>query len=436
MLVNLHHGSTAEHNRLLAAGVAFLVLVGSLVGLSIAIYAKVFEPVTMVTVKAERAGLQLPRFGDVRLNGVLVGQVREVAQDGREASIKLGLRPEAAEEIPGDVGVEILPTTLFGQKYVSLVPTASPAGRSLRDGDVIPSDRVDTNVELSAILADLFPLLRSVEPADLNATLNALATALGGRGERLGQTLVDLDDYLGAIADDLPTLRQDLALLADVARTYDGAAGDLLQVLDDVTVTAQTVVESEEELGTFFADVAGLGNTTRRILADNEADLVRIGEVTAPVMEVLAAYAPQYPCLLRGLDRYEPLLAKTFQDNRIRQYVELITPQNRPYTEEDAPTYGEVGTGPRCRGLPNPPVPSPGYSLDQGSAKDENPTSNVVPLLPVSGGNHTSGLAGTEGERQVVNTLLSARSGRSADRYASMPAMFYAPMLRGEDSIG
>ena len=30
----------------------------------------------MVTVKADRAGLQLARFGDVRLNGVLVGQVR------------------------------------------------------------------------------------------------------------------------------------------------------------------------------------------------------------------------------------------------------------------------------------------------------------------------------------------------------------------------
>ena len=47
---------------------------------------------------------------------------------------------------------------------------------------MIPSDRVDTNVELSQILADLFPLLRAVRPADLNATLNALATRSGGTG--------------------------------------------------------------------------------------------------------------------------------------------------------------------------------------------------------------------------------------------------------------
>lgn len=436
MLVNLRHGNPAEHRKLLAAGMAFIVLIGSLIGLSIAVYAKVFEPVTMVTVKAERAGLQLPKFGDVRLNGVLVGQVREVAQDGEQASIELGLRPGAAEEIPGDVSVEILPTTLFGQKYVSLVTPGSPASEPLRDGDVIPSDRVDTNVELSAILADLFPLLRSVNPADLNATLNALATALGGRGEQLGETLVELDDYLGAITDDLPTLRRDLALLADVAETYDGAAEDLLTTLDNVTVTARTVVDNEEQLGTFFADVAGVGRTSRRILEENEANLIRIGEVTAPMMELLATYSPQFPCLLKGLDRYEPLLAKTFQDNRIRQYVELLTPQNRPYTEADAPTYGEVGTGPLCRGLPDPPVPTPGYSLDQGSGKDENPTQNVVPIVPASGGNHTSGTAGTAGEKHVVNAILSARSGRDAGSYSSMPSMFYAPMLRGEESIG
>ena len=53
---------------------------------------------------------------------------------------------------------------------------------------MIPSDRVETNVELNRILSNLFPLLRAVRPADLNATLNALATALNGRGEELGVT--------------------------------------------------------------------------------------------------------------------------------------------------------------------------------------------------------------------------------------------------------
>ncbi len=100
---------------------------------------------------------------------------------------------------------------------------------------MIPASRVETNVELSRILANLFPLLRAVRPADLNATLNALATALGGRGEQLGQTMDELDSYLGEIGDHLPTLREDLVKLADVADTYDLAAPDLLAVLSNVT---------------------------------------------------------------------------------------------------------------------------------------------------------------------------------------------------------
>ena len=64
MLVNIAHDTKAEHRRLLYAGVAFMLVLAILIAFSIAIYQKVFTPVTTVTVKAERAGLQLPKFGD------------------------------------------------------------------------------------------------------------------------------------------------------------------------------------------------------------------------------------------------------------------------------------------------------------------------------------------------------------------------------------
>src|SRR5215208_3245940 len=167
MLVNIHHDSAKVHNRLLVAGLGLLLTLALLVWLSIAIYNKEFDRVTMVTVKADRAGLQLAKFGDVRIHGALVGQVRKVTQDGDGAEIQIALDPDAAKEIP--------------------------------------ADRVDTNVELSQILADLFPLLRAVQPADLNATLNALSTALQGRGEQIGQTMADLGAYLDVIDNHLPT---------------------------------------------------------------------------------------------------------------------------------------------------------------------------------------------------------------------------------------
>ena len=126
MLVNIYHDSPREHRRLLVAGIAFLTVIALLIGLSIAVYNKTFDRVTTVTIEADRAGLQLAKFGDVRVNGALVGQVRKVDQAGDQALITVALDPDQARRIPGNVSVQILPTTLFGQKFVSLVVPDDP----------------------------------------------------------------------------------------------------------------------------------------------------------------------------------------------------------------------------------------------------------------------------------------------------------------------
>ena len=429
MLVNVHHDSPAEHRRLLVSGVVFLTVIAMLIGLSIAIYQKVFDRVTTVTIYADRAGLQLAKFGDVRVNGALVGQVRDISQDGKQAVITVALEPHEAERIPDNSTVEIVPTTLFGQKFIALVRPEEPSGSMLEDGDEIASDRVDTNVELNRILSQLFPLLRSVQPADLNATLHALATALGGRGGQIGETLDDLDGYLTAIEDDLPTLREDLELLADVADTYNVAAPDLLGVLDNVTTTSRTIIDQREQLDTFFGDLSGLSDTSTRLLRDNEQDLIEVGRVTAPVMQLLATYSPEFPCLIKGANNYRPRLSATFRGGIIHQYFVFNTPQYREYDRRDEPVYGEVGRGPWCLGLPDPPIPIGPQPLDDGTNQDDNPPSSTAPGPPSRAS--SSGTAGTAADQAIVNAVLAARSGRAVDSYGSLGSLMYGPVVRG-----
>jgi phospholipid/cholesterol/gamma-HCH transport system substrate-binding protein len=441
VLVNIHHDSRREHNRLLVAGVVFLTVVALLIALSIAVYQKTFAHVTMVTIKADRAGLQLARFGDVRINGVLVGQVREVSQDGERAVIKVALDPDAADDIPANVDVQIIPTTLFGQKFISFVRPQNPSPESLSDGDVIPADRVETNVELSKILADLFPLLRAVEPAQLNYTLNALATALQGRGDQLGQTLDELDTYLGAISDKLPTLRQDLVSLANVADTYDLAAPDLIDVLGNLTVTSKTVIEKADDLDVFFSDLQGLATTSTRLLSDNEGNLIQVGRMTEPVMRLLAVYSPEFPCLIEGAAKYAPRLATTFEGSQIKQYLEFGTAQYDAYHPDDRPLYGEVGHGPWCDSLPDPKVPNDPAAFKQGSDIDEKPPTSDIPTMisggasrSAFGGSTASGYAGTDAEKAIVNALLAGKTGRPADSYGALGSLLYGPVVRGGDA--
>jgi phospholipid/cholesterol/gamma-HCH transport system substrate-binding protein len=377
MLVNITHDTRGEHARLFAAGVAFLTVIALLIGLSIAIYDKAFSDPTMVTIKAQDAGLQLAKFGDVRRHGALVGHVREIGNDGKQAVIKVALVPAAAKNIPENISIEILPTTLFGQKYISIVDPTDPSEKSLSDGDVIPAARVRTNVELQKILADLFPLLRSIRPADLSSTLYALATALRGRGNELGETFVKLDSYLTTMNVHLPTLQQDLVLLASVSRTYSIAAPDLVRLLRNATTTAHTLTAKESQLQTFIGDVTGLGKTSTRVLTTNEANIIRSAALARPLLRLLDTYSPELPCLLKGAARYAGRLNEIFSKARVAQSMTLAATQRRPYDKRDLPVYGERGSGPKCYGLPYPPQPlEPPVNFKNGTELDSTSGGN------------------------------------------------------------
>lgn len=373
MLINLYHETARGHRRLQFAGIIFLVSIALLIWMSVAIYNKKFTDSTTITVMADRAGLQLSRFADVRLYGARVGYVDEIGTDGKQAVITVALRPEAAREIPENVGVRILPTTLFGQKYLEIVPPERDLSTgSLRDGSVIPADRVNTNVELQTIFANLFPLLRSVRPADLNATLYALAHSLQGKGDQLGDTLVDLEDYLQRVNVELPTLREDLQLLSEVADNYELAAPDLLDLLKNATVTARTVTEKEDDLNQALASLTGLARTTRLTLSENEQQLKAQTRLGRPLLALLDTYSPELNCLLTGLERQIEDTKNVFQGGIIHQTLELGAPQRLAYTAEDAPVYGEVGHGPWCLGLPdNYKLPATFLPLKDGTDTDE-----------------------------------------------------------------
>ena len=376
MLINITHDTKGEHARLFGAGIAFLTVVALLIGLSIAVYTKAFTNPTMVTIKADDAGLQLAKFGDVRRHGALVGHVREIKNDGTQAVIKVALVPASAKNIPENISVEILPTTLFGQKYISIKDPADPSEKSLSDGDVISSDRVRTNVELQKILNDLFPLLRSIRPEDLSSTLHALASALRGRGDKIGETFVKLDSYLTTMNVHLPTLQKDLVLLARVSRTYALAAPDLVRMLRNATTTARTLTDKESQLETFIVDVTGLSRTSTRVLTRNETNIVRAAELSRPLLGLLDKYSPEFPCLLKGAERYSGRLNQIFRKGKVWQTMSLAANQRRPYDGRDRPVYGER-SGPKCYGLPTPKQPlTPPVDFKNGTDLDSTSGGN------------------------------------------------------------
>ena len=163
-------------------GVVFIAFVSSLISLSILIYNKAFTTTVDVTLKANHTGNLLIPDSDVKVRGLIVGSVKSVTSRGDGAVVHMELEPDQVGKIPKNVSAQILPKTLFGEQYVSLVLPRDPQ-RHIRAGDTIPQDRSKGALEAQAVIADLFPLLTAVQPAELNATLTALAQALHNRGE-------------------------------------------------------------------------------------------------------------------------------------------------------------------------------------------------------------------------------------------------------------
>ena len=65
-----------------AQGVLFLMVVAFLVWLSAAFYNKTFITVTPVTLEASHTGTQLSEGADVKLRGIIVGEVRGISTTG------------------------------------------------------------------------------------------------------------------------------------------------------------------------------------------------------------------------------------------------------------------------------------------------------------------------------------------------------------------
>jgi virulence factor Mce-like protein len=410
--------------RLRLSGVVFLLVLGLLLGLAVAVYRQDFTPVVRIELQADAVGNQLEPGADVKLRGVVVGEVRAVRADGTRATVDIALKPEDVQDIPADVDAQLLPKTLFGEKYVNLVLPAGESidtvGRHIKDGDVITQDRTAVGTEVQRVLNDLLPLLRTLQPGELNAALSAISDALEGRGNAIGANLVRADAYFAELNPHLPALKQDIAELAQVASVYADAAPDLLRILQNTVTTSRTVVDKRDVLDAFLASTTGFAHTATGVLDEDQQRLITLAAVSRPTLSLLAAYAPEYPCLLSGLVKFEPIDEQTFSGGHLHIKLEVVLPRSA-YHPGEYPAYEDT-SGPDCRGLPNPQVPAPGVDLKDGTTPD-----NTSPLA--SGPN--SGLAGTAAEQHVVNSLLAPVMNVPADQVPPVATLLMGPLMRG-----
>ncbi|MFI1767913.1 MCE family protein [Streptomyces sp. NPDC020800] len=408
--------------RLRLYGIAFLAVLALLLSLTVAVYQQVLTSVVPITLEADTLGNQLDPRADVKLHGLLVGEVREVHADGTKATLDIALKPRYVPYIPSDVHARLLPKTLFGEKYVDLVAPAGSAHSSARPihaGDVITQDRTKVGIEVQQLMNDLLPLLRTVRPGELDAALSAFATALEGRGDRIGDNLTRVEGYLRRLNRHMPSLKEDISQFADVAEVYGDAAPDLMRILRNTVTTSRTIVEKKEQLAAALHSTASVAGTANDFLSENGGRLITLGRVSRPTLELFARYSPEYPCLFQGLVRQERASEDAFRGGAMRITLEVVRPQGA-YQPGEEPVYGER-SGPNCRGLPHPQVPGPKPHLNDGTSSAG------------SGGALPEGVnvSATRAEQRAVGSLVAPVMGVPADEVPPVATLLFGPLARG-----
>ena len=400
-----------------------------------AVFTQKFVAFDRVALETSTVGLNLPAKADVKVRGVIVGQVLSATSQGDIAKLELGIRPEKIKQIPENVTAAILPKTLFGEKYIELNIPTDPSSSALKDGGRISQTKLP--IEVEKVLNDLYPLLRTVQPAELNYTLNALATALEGRGNDIGENLVTLDRYLKKFNPQIPALIDDIKLLVTVTDTYGDVVPQIAATLRNTVTTGDTLVSREQKLNAFLKDFTSFSNTAKGFLDTNGDNIIRLGKVGEPILALLARYSSEFPCLLEGIVRQAPRLAETFRGFIFHINLKTLPKQPRGYTAADRQING-ANNAPTCAGLPNPPIP---YYPKGGQFPNLNDGANGlgkgdnqrVATGFDSGTPMSVSMSGTASEKALINSLTAPVFGVPVDEMPDLTTLLFAPAMAGTE---
>src|ERR1700694_2604380 len=268
-----------------------LVAVGVFVWVTTSLFAGTFRSSVPVTLTSDRSGLVLETNAKVKMRGVQVGRVSQINSGKNTVSLKLEIDPDQILYIPANVGAQIQVTTAFGAKFVDFVYPKNPSAARLTAGAVLHSSNVST--EVNTVFENLVDLLNMVDPAKLNAVLTAVADAVRGQGERIGEATTDLNQVLLAVNPRTETIRQDWRAFKNFNDTYAAAAQNILTVLNAASTTSTTIVNQSTALDNLLLNVVGLSKAGTNLLATSRDNLIASVNILEPTTNLLLKYSPE-----------------------------------------------------------------------------------------------------------------------------------------------
>ena len=331
-----------------------------------------FSDKITVTAQLASAGDSLESGDIVTYRNVIVGEVGGASGDlDGSAVATLRIDPGDAQQIPANVTAVAVPASLFGNTKIELLPVRTPVGH-LVDNATIAADRSPAAESLQTALSNVYTLLTSVHPAQLDVALSALATALDGQGRNLNVLIGKADAYLRALAPHLPELQDVIRSLSTVTREIARNTPALLQSVRNLLVLAKGILRDKQAVTALLDVGPGALDRTQRFLSPTTVShIVTVVTDQVPVTSALAANPSALARTIDGFKKFADTFNQTLADGPYLKANILLTGAdfaqltntaagqkgnvfhaivNPPrYTREDCPRY-DGASGPNCGG--------------------------------------------------------------------------------------
>ena len=243
---------------------------------------------------------------DVKMRGVNIGTVTgvELLDHGRA---RLSFAIDDGVEVPATVAARLEPLSVFGPKFVSLIPGPGPTGDDLLSGgDQIASATVRS--ELTGVLADTASLLARVDTQEVIEIFDAVSTGLNGRGDEIAVTIdgaTTLVDIAHARRGELSRFLPDLDHLSSTIAARSSA---FLERIDTYRAVADLVGWRDTEVAGLLDGAATIARRSGTLLDAAAADFDLTVRALADVMAGIHADRELVPSSLDAVAAFFDML--------------------------------------------------------------------------------------------------------------------------------
>jgi phospholipid/cholesterol/gamma-HCH transport system substrate-binding protein len=277
---------------------------------------------------------QLAQQSDVRISGVSVGKVQDIAlaPNGKQALAKVDIEDKYGP-IPSDTRAILRTKTLLGETYIELTP-GSRNGPKLPDGGTLPAAQIAESVQLDEIFRTFNPETR----AAFQTWQQEAAAGIAGQGaslsygfSQLEPAFVQFDRLFRVLDSQRLAVKQVFHNGATALSALRGRQGELANLIRNSNAVFSTTAARDEDIEAAFRAFPTFEDESRLTLERLKTfavdanpvmqQLVPVAEQLSPTLVSLSKFAPQAKGFFEGLEpviaqapKAFPALRKLFRD--------------------------------------------------------------------------------------------------------------------------